>query len=206
VCVTPSWTLRPAIHSEVPAIAALLGRAFDADPVMTYIFPRPTARATRLPRLFSAMLRHSYFRHGAIDVALAGDDLRGVAIWTPPGDWLPPKRQQLAAFPAFAYAFGSRFVAGQRAMAAAAKAHPSEPHWYLAVLGVDPSHQGASVGGTLLRAGLARCDQQRLPAYLDTGKPENLAYYARFGFTVSAEIPIAGGPVAWLLRREAIAR
>jgi GNAT superfamily N-acetyltransferase len=171
-----SLTMRRACRSEVPLIAALLARAFDADPVMTYIFPDTAARATRLPRLFSAMMRHSYFRHGTIDVAVAGDVLHGVAIWTPPGDRLPPKRRQLAAFPAFAYAFGSRFGAGQRSMAAAAKAYPGEPHWYLAVLGVDPSRQGTGVGGTLLRAGLARCDGEQLPTYLDTGKPENLGY------------------------------
>jgi GNAT superfamily N-acetyltransferase len=197
--------LRPAERSEVPAMAALLARAFNTDPVMTYIYPDAAARATRLPRLFSAMIRHSYFPHGTIDVAADGDVLHGVAIWTPPGDWLPPKRRQLAAFPSFAYAFGSRFLAGQRAMAAAAKAHPSEPHWYLAVLGVDPGRQGTGVGGTLLRTGLARCDQERLPVYLDTGRPGNLEYYARFGFKVSAEIPIADGPVAWLLRREVLA-
>jgi len=200
--VNVSLTLRPAERSEVPAIAGLLTRAFDADPVMTYIFPRAKSRATRLPRLFSAMLRHSYFPRGPIDAAVAGDDLHGVAIWTPPGAWLPPKRRQLAGFPAFVRAFGSRFAAGQRSMAVAANAHPSEPHWYLAVLGVDPVRQGAGTGGTLLRAGLTRCDQERMPVYLDTSKPENLAYYARFGFTVSAELPIAGGPVVWLLRRE----
>jgi predicted N-acetyltransferase YhbS len=90
-------------------------------------------------------------------------------------------------------------------MAAATKVHPSEPHWYLAVRGVDPGRQGVGVGGTLLRAGLARCDRERLPVYLDTGKPENLEYYVRFGFTVSADIFIVGGPTAWLLRREPVA-
>jgi GNAT superfamily N-acetyltransferase len=195
-------TLRQAVRREVPAIAALLARAFDADPVMTYIFPEPAARATRLPRLFDAMIRHSYIRHGTIDVAAAGSALHGVAIWTPPGDWLPPKLRQLAALPAFAYAFGSRFGAGQRAMAAATAVHPSEPHWYLAVLGTEPRNQGTGIGGALLREGLTRCDEAELPVYLDTGKPDNLAYYAKFGFTISAEIPLPNGPTAWLLRRE----
>lgn len=42
--------------------------------------------------------------------------------------------------------------------------HPQEPHWYLAVLGVDVSRQGKGLGSLLMKHTLARVDAERLPA------------------------------------------
>ena len=46
--------------------------------------------------------------------------------------------------------------------------HPREPHWYLALLGVDPALQGRGFGPHLMQPVLDRCDSDRLPAYLET--------------------------------------
>jgi ribosomal protein S18 acetylase RimI-like enzyme len=42
--------------------------------------------------------------------------------------------------------------------------HPTEPHWYLSVLGVEPAARKAGVAETLILAGLERCDRERRPA------------------------------------------
>ena len=39
--------------------------------------------------------------------------------------------------------------------------HPHKPHWYLAVLGVDPGRQGRGFGSHLMQPVLERCDAER---------------------------------------------
>lgn len=82
------------------------------------------------------------------------------------------------------------------------KVHPAEPHWYLGLLGVDPSFQGRGLGRYLLEPVLARCDAEGLGVYLETQKPENLAFYERFGCRVRDEVSIAGAPPVWTMWRE----
>jgi len=82
--------------------------------------------------------------------------------------------------------------------------HPEEPHWYLPFIGVDPACQGQGVGTALLRAMLARCDAERLPAYLESTNPRNQPFYELLGFRAVGEIR-AGQcpPVVPMLRRPA---
>ena len=52
--------------------------------------------------------------------------------------------------------------------------HPSEPHWYLPLIGVDLPYQDAGYGSALLRHTLARCDSDEMSAYLESTNPENI--------------------------------
>ncbi|MCB1038392.1 MAG: GNAT family N-acetyltransferase, partial [Acidimicrobiales bacterium] len=83
------------------------------------------------------------------------------------------------------------------------KAHPKEPpHWYLALIGTDPAHQGEGVGGALIGAITQRCDAEGLGAYLESSKEQNVPYYARHGFDVVAEIRMEDGPTMWRMWRD----
>ena len=81
--------------------------------------------------------------------------------------------------------------------------HPDEPHWYLPVTGVDPSHQGRGHGSAMLRAALARCDADGLVAYLESSSPANLPLYERHGFEVTGEVQAPGAPVTFPMVRPA---
>jgi predicted N-acetyltransferase YhbS len=95
------------------------------------------------------------------------------------------------------------FVRAGRILRAVELAHPKRPQWYLQLLMVDPSHQRQGLGALLQEKELATCDAEGLPAWLETQKEENLAYYARFGFSVASEHrPIPSGPAMWSLTRE----
>lgn len=72
--------------------------------------------------------------------------------------------------------------------------HPNEPHWYLPMIGVDPSEQGRGYGSALLRRGLARCDADGLPAYLESTNLRNVPLYERFGFKVVGQIKTRTSP------------
>jgi hypothetical protein len=48
---------------------------------------------------------------------------------------------------------------------------------------------------------LERADRDRVPVFLETA-PDNLPFYARFGFRVHGETDIEGGPHLWSLVRD----
>jgi GNAT superfamily N-acetyltransferase len=54
--------------------------------------------------------------------------------------------------------------------------HPTETHWYLALLGTDPSAQGQGLGTTVLSPVLKRCDTDAIPAYTETQRHENVGW------------------------------
>jgi predicted N-acetyltransferase YhbS len=82
------------------------------------------------------------------------------------------------------------------------KAHPEEPHWYLAVVGADPSRQGSGAGRAVIQAVLDDCDAQGLPAYLESSNPANVPYYARLGFQATGDLTPPGGPTLTLMWRD----
>ena len=59
---------------------------------------------------------------------------------------------------------------------------PSQPVWYLQILGVHPDAQRRGIGCQLLQPTLAQADSTDDPCYLETAQPRNSAYYQSFGF------------------------
>jgi GNAT superfamily N-acetyltransferase len=90
-----------------------------------------------------------------------------------------------------------------RYLTASDKVHPKDLHWYLSVLGVDPRRQGEGLGGRLLDHVLDRLDHEGIPAYLETDKERNLAWYARRRFELRETLhPVRGGPPVWTMWRD----
>jgi len=140
---------------------------------------------------------------GQIYVAEAGERVLGAALWLPPGA-MPRTARRTAALNARAariLSTGRHRLAGFRLLDAVDKAHPHGPHWYLALLGTDPVVQGRGIGGRLLAPVLERCDREGLPAYLETQKASNLAFYGRLGFDVTRVIELPGAPMVWTMTR-----
>lgn len=193
---------RPASRSDVPALARALGRAFQDDPVMSWLVPAADRRAAALPVYFGAVTRHHFLAGGGAEVTTDGSGVGAAALWDPPGQWRQAPRQQIAMMPAVIRAFRGR-LGPARALAEQMKAaHPSEPHWYLAIIGSDPSVRGTGSGHALMRSRLDRCDAECAPAYLESSNPDNIGYYNRFGFEITGEITIPGGPTMWPMWRQ----
>jgi hypothetical protein len=62
--------------------------------------------------------------------------------------------------------------------------HPTEPYWYLPVIGADPTHQRKGSGSALMQHVLAKCDHEGTLVYLESSNPENILLYARYGFKI----------------------
>ena len=186
--------VRAARREEDRLLAPLLARAFQRDPQLSWLLGSSEASRRPLERFFEIHLNDAA-RYGAVDVA--DDDgsgqVIGAALWMPPGRRYPTALRQLATIPTYVRIFGSRLTAAQRVLAATAKVHPTEPHWYLTVLGVEPREQGRGAGAALVRAGLARAGAAVVPAYLETNSEKNVAIYEHLGFEVRDHVEIPGG-------------
>jgi ribosomal protein S18 acetylase RimI-like enzyme len=193
---------RPARKVDIRELSHVLGRAFYDDPVTTWMVPDDRSRSVHLPRLFAALTRHHHLAGGGVEVACEGPAIGAAALWDPPNRWQQTPRAQLAMMPALIRVFGFRLVAARDTIELLKSRHPEEPHWYLAIIGSDTTVRGRGFGQTLMRSRLARCDAEHCPVYLESSKPENVPYYERFGFTVTAEIVLPnGGPTLWPMWR-----
>jgi GNAT superfamily N-acetyltransferase len=187
-----SVAARPATRADISALSVTLGRAFFDDPVMCWMLPDVDQRRRRLHRLFAALTRYHHLSRGGVEVAPDGDGIGGAALWDPPGQWEHTRAEELRAMPRLLLAFGTTLRRGLEADELMKKAHPEEPHWYLAVIGSDPAVRGKGFGQVLMRSRLDRCDAEHAPAYLESSNPDNVPYYQRFGFEVTGEIKLPG--------------
>jgi GNAT superfamily N-acetyltransferase len=191
--------VRDVTAPDAEPLAAVLGRAFADDPVWLWMFPR---HPERMAAMFTLLLRHARLPNGVSELAEEDGRILAGALWDPPGRWRVSLAAQLRQLPGLLKVLGSRTFAVMHGLGEIEREHPIEPHWYLAVLGTDPSAQGHGLGSALLRSRLSRCDDRRFPAYLESSKESNVSYYERFGFRVTGEILVpGGGPRVWPMWR-----
>jgi len=192
-------TIRKAKQDDVDRLGAVLGRAFEDDPVYRCIFPDDDKRRAALPQLFTQWLRHIHLPH---DLAYTTDDLAGASLWAPPNAWKIGLLTQLRLAPKLISVFGRGLVQAMSILGEMQKRHPKAPHHYLAVVGTDPSKQGKGVGAALLAPMLERCDREKMPAYLESSNDKNHAFYRRHGFEITDAFATPKGPKVWLMWRE----
>jgi len=188
----------PVAHGG--SIADALADAFFDDPVMSWILPGADSRRRRLTGLFGTLLRMHYLPLGTVWTT---PEIVGAALWAPPGHTSVPPVTILRNLPAILRVLGRRSVRALRALSHVEQLQPKEPLWYLGVLGTRTAHQGQGIGSALLGPVLRRCDEEGLPAYLESSKYSHIAFYRRFGFELTGEIQLpGGGPLVWPMRRE----
>ncbi|MDO8297661.1 MAG: GNAT family N-acetyltransferase [Caulobacter sp.] len=155
----------------------ILSLAFSTDPAVRYMFPGAATYLASFNRLATAMAGGAL----AAGTAWIADDGAAAALWLAPG--AEADKEAIIALVGEAVAPERQAVLGELGDLMD-EFHPREPHWYLSMVGVDPSRQGQGLGAALLKAGLARCDADGLPAYLESSSPKNVPLYERHGFEV----------------------
>ncbi len=201
--IAPLKPLSPATLREA---GATLAAAFYDDPFSRFLLPEEKTRHRWLQLLNTAGLRLA-LPEGHV-YTTAGAAVPGVIALVPPGRYPPPAWRTLRFLLSVAWRpppFGPplrSLVRGIQTLRMVERLHLREPHWYVHVLGVHPSHQGKGLGGALMQPALARADAQRVPVYLETSNERNLTFYGHFGFDVVQEVEVpGGGPPMWTMLR-----
>jgi GNAT superfamily N-acetyltransferase len=196
-------TIEPAGPPRIPAMAAALADAFFEDPAFAWVLHHDPGRLPVLRRAFELFLRRVWIEH---EHTYTTQNAAGVAVWEPPGQWKTPLSLQLRLLPAMAGAFRRHTPRVLRALTVMEAGHPDEPehppHYYLPFVGVAREWQGRGLGAALLAPVLARCDRERMPAFLEASTPRNRALYERQGFDVLEEFTLGrGAPPQWRMWR-----
>ncbi|MGD9115921.1 MAG: GNAT family N-acetyltransferase [Dehalococcoidia bacterium] len=202
---TDSANIIRLAKSQVERAGEVLSRAFRNDPMLVAYIPDAVKRQKRLRTMFRIELGHAV-EHG--EVYAVSPDFEGVAVWLPSTApemslWTMLRGGGLKLLFTSSWGFLNRmkkdddFASGRRRKLA------PNPHWYLAVLGVDPDFQGRGCASRLLKPMLARLDREKIPAYLETDVEGYVAMYQHFGFKVIEEAVLPGsGSRMWVLLRK----
>jgi ribosomal protein S18 acetylase RimI-like enzyme len=185
--------IRTATAADRDTLSASLARSFHDDPIATFCLPSDRRRPKQLVRFY----RHRLDTLIEDELVFCDEQRRGGALWAAPDRWRVPVREMLRNPTITRRA--PRVLWGFARLDAM---HPEEPHFYLAVLGVAPEAQGEGLGSRLLQPMLDRCDTEGVPAYLESSKQRNLAFYERHGFRVTNQLRFARGPQLWTMWRD----
>lgn len=177
---------RTAARSPADPIAAeIFTAAFTGDPFFAWVFRDPETHVEALSIWWSWLIAN-----GSEDVSLWRVGSSAAALWHPPNLRLGEGDQaDLRPFVAMvAGLVGERLDETLAMFQLVLDAHPEGVYWYLAAVGSVPEFQGRGLGAEVLRPVLEVCDEEGLPAYLESSNPRNLAFYHRLGFAVTGEI------------------
>jgi GNAT superfamily N-acetyltransferase len=181
-------------REDQAGILDLYTLAFCSDPFVRWMYPE-TAQYYRHYREFANLFGGKAFELGS---AHCVDGCSAAALWLPPHT--RPDDEALIAFL-------QRTVRKQELRVAfayfeqTAKYHPTEPHWHLTTIGVDPIRQGQGYGSALLKYGLAACDRDQQLVYLGCTNPSNIDFHERHGFELLGTIQIGEAPPLFPMMR-----
>jgi GNAT superfamily N-acetyltransferase len=184
--------IEPATDQE-RAIATIT-MAFIADPIVRW-FIHDSGRYLKYWPGFVSAFGGGAFANGSADVA---DNFAAVALWVPPGVGLDEEAMGGRAAEAVPESeheekFG---LLGQMD-----EFHPTDPHWYLPLMGVDLPFIGRGLGSALLRHATTRADKDGVPSYLEATSPLNKRLYERHGFEEIGVIQFGSSPPMWPMVR-----
>ena len=134
---------------QFEAAIMLMTHCFIDDPVCRYLYPNTSQYFRFFPEYVRIYGEKGADRGGA---HICGD--RGAALWVPPDvhpdeDALDALLERSVAPDAKAELFD--------VYAEFDRAHPSEPHWFLPLMGVDPFMKKQGIGAALMTHGLNMC-------------------------------------------------
>jgi GNAT superfamily N-acetyltransferase len=189
----PVYTAKAA---DAERVIAVLGLAFCADPATRWAFRDPHQYWTVWSDFVRAFAGQAFAQGTAFYIG----EYEAAALWLPQN--IHPDEEALGALMERSVAPSDQpdVFAVLEQMGGY---HPSEPHWYLPLIGVDPIVQGKGYGSALLAHALAQCDREHLPAYLESSNPRNNPLYERHGFEAIGTIQAGRSPTFWPMLRRA---
>jgi len=189
-------TIKIARAADEAAAIGVMTLAFGSDPMARWSLAGPATYLNVFPLLAKA------FGGGAFNsgTAYMANNFAGTALWLPPGVGSDDESLKKLFEENTTNDIKDDMAVIFEQME---KFHPTEPHWYLPMIGVDPAHQGSGVGSALMEESLKAVDRDKAIAYLESSNPRNIPLYERYGFEVIGEIQSGNSPVLRPMLRKA---
>lgn len=187
-----------ASGADLDPLSRTLAASFWDDPIQEWLFPDEAKRTRRLEEAFRREMR--WFL--SLGTTFTDPNRGAAAVWSPPHSRSIPIVHQMRIAVAYRSLVGRRLKSAIRLLTAIEANRPKESHWYLAILGTHPQHQGKGLATSLLQPILERCDEGGIGAYLESSKESNVPWYERHGFRVTGKVDHPAIPGLWLMWRE----
>lgn len=128
-------TIKTALAEDQTGAIGVLTLAFSVDPMARWSLPDP-AKYLAIFSLITKAFGGSAFEEGT---AYLASGFTGAALWLPPG----AKSDEESLKRLFDENTNDGIKEDMQVIfEQMEKFHPTEPHWYLPMIGVDPAHQG----------------------------------------------------------------
>lgn len=193
--MTKSSNVKTAMESDETGVIDALRLAFAADPATRWVWPEPKKYLLHFPSFAKAFGGKAF----ALNSAHYIGTYSGAALWLPPNVH-PDVHTLISLLQSSASEQAQKD--GPEVFDKMSGFHPSEPHWYLPLLGVDPLHHGKGFGSALMEHATVMFDKENILAYLESSNPKNIPFYKRHGFELLGTIQVnTSPPIVPMLRK-----
>ncbi|MEV5695547.1 N-acetyltransferase [Micromonospora globbae] len=193
--MNPAVRIRPARWTDKDPVAALIADALHPSSLAAWLVPDLARRRQVLTEVVAIWVEHALF-FGDIHLT---DDLTAAIVGFHRYRPIPPPANYRTRLAEVAGPHADRF---DLLDAFLAEKQPTEPHYHLAFLAVQPHAQNAGRGTALLTHHRSRLDRIDLPAWVTvpSGGEDLLT---RYGYTPRPAIALPDGPALHPMRRNA---
>lgn len=157
------------------------------DPATRWVWPDSQEYLLHFPSFAKAFGGKAFSNKSAFYIG----NYLGAALWLPPH--IDPDVESLIGLLQQTTSEQAQMIVTQ-VFDKMGRYHPSEPHWYLPLLGVDPYHHGKGLGSALLKQAITKFDTENVLAYLESSNPRNISLYLRHGFEALGTIEVSQFP------------
>jgi ribosomal protein S18 acetylase RimI-like enzyme len=175
--------ITPAVPSDLVESVDCLAKAFAQDPITGFLLQTGRGYRDRVTRFFSLLMRARIALNMPVLVARGASVIHGAAMGhtTIRPAWPLDLAEEWDRFEKATPGLTNRMAVYDEI---AAKCKPSAPHYYLGVIGIDPTLHGRGFGMQLLAAfcDLSASDRLSSGVYLETAESSNVGFYERAGF------------------------
>lgn len=180
----PIASITTAAPSDVTRAVNCLAAAFAEDQITGFLLQTGPYYRERVTKFFSLLMRARIALNMPVLLAQGEAAIHGAAMGytTARPTWPRPIAEDWDQFEKNTPGFTERSALYDEI---AEKSRPDTPHYYLGVIGVDPSMHGLGFGRQLLNSfcDLSARDPLSGGVYLETANPSNVQFYKRAGFT-----------------------
>ncbi|MEM6754240.1 MAG: GNAT family N-acetyltransferase [Cyanobacteria bacterium P01_C01_bin.38] len=180
-------TITNLTTKDTKKIIEIFSDGFEDYPLMEYFFG--DAYKQSIKHLIQFTCDRASEGNGLLLGAFVEGNLQGVASIAPPQNDQKVEKTATSLEEKFATAIGEEALMRIEKYSELKKANkPASPHFYINTLAVIPQNQGKGIGSAILSHihQMSEQDSDSHGVALDTQTQQNVDYYQRFGYEVSA--------------------